>query len=129
MTCHKVKHVTYPTTTGLLGLTLIISTWINNLVMAWFTYRNINHLENRLSNCKCISDTKALWQGGLIGRQMRLNMVVTVITLPKAMYRRGHITKNAHHSVPLQLRLRIWGIYSWLFVNCTCLAILAWLIK
>ena len=129
MTCLKVKHMTYTTTTGLLGLTLIISIWINILVMAWFTYRNINHLENRLSNCKCISDTKALWQGGLIGRQMRLNMVVTVITLPKAMYRRGDITKNAHHSVPLQLKLRTWGIYSWLFVNCTCLATLAWLIK
>jgi len=60
---------------------------------------------------------------------MRLNMVMTVITLPKAMHRRGHITENAHRCVAPWLKLWIWGMYGWLFVNCSCLAILALLIK
>ena len=75
--------------------------WTNIIIMVWFTYKSIEHLEHVLSDCSCINDFRAIWQGGIIGRQMRLNMVVTVITLPKAMYRRGHITKNAHQSVPL----------------------------
>lgn len=118
-----------PHPTGPLGLILITSMWINIFVMIWFTHKYINHLESLLSDCKCISDTRALWQGGLIGRHMRLNMVVTVITLPREMYRRGHAPRNAHLCVPRHLKWWIWVIYGWLFVNCFCLAVLVWVIK
>lgn len=108
---------------------LLLSTWINTIVMVGFTYKNIEHLERLLSDCRCINDFKAIWQGGIIGRHMRFNMVLMVITFPSAMYRRSDSTQDAHHRIPLRLKRRIWGIYIWLFLNGFSLAVLAYLIK
>ena len=97
--------------------------------MVWFTYKNIEYLEHLLSDCRCINDFRAIWQGGIIGRHMRFNMVMMVITFPGAMYRRGDTTQDAHQRIPLRLKRWIWRIYIWLFLNGFCLALLAYLIK
>jgi hypothetical protein len=108
---------------------LLLSMWTNIIIMVWFTYKNIEHLEHLLSDCRCINDFRAIWQGEIIGRHMRFNMVMMVITFPSAMYRRGDITQDAHHRIPLRLKRRIWRIYIWLFLNGFSLALLAYLIK
>jgi hypothetical protein len=71
------------------GLVLGVSLWTNLIVLIWFTYSKIDFLEQRLSGCRCISDTKTLWQGGVFARHMRLNMVFMVTYLPGIMHRRG----------------------------------------
>lgn len=93
------------------------------------TYKNIEHLEHLLSDCRCINDFRAIWQGEIIGRHMRFNMVLMVITFASAMYRRGDTTQDAHQRIPLRLKRWIWRIYIWLFLNGFCLALLAYLIK
>jgi hypothetical protein len=114
---------------GVSSIVLIVSMWANLLIMMWFTYRNIEYLEDKLSDCRCINDFRAIWQGGIIGRHMRFNMVMMVITFPNAMYRRGDSTQDAHDRIPLRLKRWIWGIYIWLFLNGFCLTLLAYLIK
>lgn len=111
------------------GLVLGVSLWTNLIVLILFTYNKIDFLEQRLSGCRCISDTKTLWQGGFFARHMRLNMVFMVTYLPGIMHRRGHITKDAHLNIPLRLKWWIWGIYFWLFSNSCAMAVLCYLIK
>lgn len=114
---------------GISSLILFFSVWTNILLMAWFTFRNIEYLEHQLSDCRCISDFRNIWQGGFIGRHMRFNMVMMVITFPNAMYRRGDTAKDAHKRISLRLKRCIWGIYVFLSINGFCLALLGYLIK
>ena len=114
---------------GISSLILTCSMWCNLILLMCFTYRNIEYLEDKLSDCRCINDFRAIWQGGIIGRHMRFNMVMMVITFPNAMYRRGDSTQDAHDRIPLRLKRWIWGIYIWLFLNGFCLTLLAYLIK
>jgi len=114
---------------GQWGLILGISTWLNLIVLMWFTYKNIDFLEDRLSGCRCISDTRGIWQGGFVGRHMRFNMIFMVTYMPGIMYRQGHITKDAHLHIPRHLKWRIWGIYAWLFTNMSAMAVLCYFIK
>lgn len=114
---------------GLLCFAWGVSVWLNLIVMMWFTYKNIDLLEDRLSGCRCISDTRGLWQGGIVGRHMRLNMVLMVTYMPGPMYRRGHITENAHLNIPRRLKWCTWGLYIWLSLNMICMAILCYAIK
>lgn len=113
---------------GISSLILFFSMWINIVLMVWFTYRNIEYFEHPLSDCSSITDFRNIWQGGVIGRHMRFNLVM-VITFPNAMYRRGDITKDAHRRIPLRLKRWIWGIYVLLYINGFCLALLGYLIK
>ena len=114
---------------GLLCLAWIVSIWINLTVLMVFTYRNIDSLENRLSGCQCIDDTRRIWGEGFVGRQMRLNMVLMVTYMHGILYRRGDITKNAHLSIPRQLKWWIWGIYGWTATNMAALAVVCYSIK
>jgi hypothetical protein len=116
-------------TLGVSSLVLTVSMFINLTTMMWFTYKNIKYLEAQLSDCRCITDFRNIWQGGVIGRHMRFNLVMMIITFPNAMYRRGDITKDAHHRIPLRLKRWIWGIYIFLYINGFCLALLGYLIK
>ncbi|RJX82116.1 hypothetical protein D3M70_07690 [Pseudomonas sp. LS-2] len=111
------------------GLILVGSLLTSLISTIWFTYKKIDFLEERLLGCRCITDTKNLWQGGFIGRHMRLNMVFMVTYMPGIMHRRGLITENAHLNIPRYLRGWIWGIYLWLFSNGIAMAILCYLIK
>ena len=103
--------------------------WCNLIIMMWFTYKNIEYLEGKLSDCRCIAEFRAIWQGGFVGRHMRFNLVMMIITFPNAMYRRGDVAKDAHHRIPLRLKRWIWGIYIGLYLNGFCLAVLGYLIK
>lgn len=114
---------------GLLCLFWGVSMWSNLILLMCFTYKQIDLLEKRLSGCRCISDTKTLWQGGIFGRHMRLNMVFMVIYMPGVMYRKGHITKDAHLNIPRRLKWWIWGLYGWLLTNVSAMAALYYVIK
>jgi hypothetical protein len=107
-----------------LGLIWLISSWINLVVMARFAYKNIDALEHSLSDCQGVTNTRNLWQGGIVGRHMRLSIIFAIMYMPRIMYRRGDITENAHLNIPRHLRKKIWAIYIWLFINGGCLAAL-----
>lgn len=109
---------------GILCLLWAISMWVNLIVMMRFTYKNIDAIEWHLSDCKGVAATRNLWQGGVIGRQMRLSIIFAIMYMPGIMYRRGDITENAHLNIPRHLRKKIWAIYIWLFINGGCLAAL-----
>jgi hypothetical protein len=100
-------------------LTLMLSCWMItlSLVMIIFCHRKIEIIEGYLNDCRCISDARSMWGNGIIGRQMRMNMVTVVLTFPHLMYRRGDITINANLKVPKNLRT--WVL--WLYVNLTTL--------
>lgn len=114
---------------GLLGLILTISIWTNLLLLLWFAYKHLDLLEHRLSGSKCITETRNLWTGGMIGRLMRLGMVFIVMSMPRLMYVRGHAEKDAHRSIPLPLRRWMWGIHIALLTNFIVSMALACLIK
>jgi tellurite resistance protein TehA-like permease len=114
---------------GISSLILTLSMSCNLIILMCFTYRNIEHLEDMLSDCRCINDFRAICQGGIIGRHMRFNMVMMVVTFPNVMYRRGDTTKDAHNRIPFRFKRWIWGIYIWLYLNAFCLVLLAYLIK
>ena len=107
----------------------LISTTINLIVMTWFAYKKIDLLEQYLSDCKGVMETKILWRGGVKGRQMRLSMVFAFMYMPGVWYRRGDITKDAHLNIPRRLRREVWVIYIWLFINCGWLAISYFYVK
>jgi hypothetical protein len=79
----------------------------------FFCYRKIEVIESYLNGCKCICDARSIWGDGIIGRQMRMNMVSVVLTFPHLMYRRGDISKDANLRVPPHLRAWI----LWLYIN------------
>lgn len=112
-----------------LGLAWLISSWINLMAMGWFTYKNIDVLEEHLSDCQGVTNTRNLWQGGVIGRQMRLSIIFAIMYMPRIMYRRGDITQDAHLRIPFRLRRHIWGLHIWLFINGGALAALCYAIE
>jgi hypothetical protein len=112
-----------------LGLIWLISSWINLAVMARFAYKNIDTIEHSLSDCQGVTNTRNLWQGGILGRHMRLSIIFAIMYMPRIMYRRGDITQNAHLNIPAHLRRRMWAIHTWLVINCVFLAALCYAIK
>lgn len=90
---------------------------MNLVVMIGFTFKNLEHLEDKLHECTCIADTRSIWQGGVIGRHMRFNMIFMIMYIPEIMYRKGYATQNAYLKIPRHLRRMIWGIYAWLLAN------------
>ncbi|RAU45852.1 hypothetical protein DBY65_002665 [Pseudomonas sp. RIT412] len=111
-----------------LSLIWLISSWANLTVLVWFTYKNIDILESHLSDCAGVTATRNLWQGGVIGRQMRLSIIFAIMYMPKVMHRRGDITRDAHLNIPQHLRRRIWTIHIWLLINGFFLAALCYAI-
>ena len=114
---------------AILVLIWFVSNVINLLVLIRFTYKNLDIIEDHLSDCQGVVNTRNLWGGGVIGRHMRLSIIFAGMWMPKIMFRRGDFTKNAHLNIPRHLRLRIWGINIWLIFNCTCIAVLSYAIK
>lgn len=92
-----------------------MSFWMIATVLAitFFCYRKIEVIERYLNACKCICDARSIWGDGIIGRQIRMNMVTVVLTFPHLMYRRGDISKDANLRVPPHLRAWI----LWLYIN------------
>jgi len=111
------------------GLLLGVSTWLNLITLMWFTYKNLDFLEDCLSDCRCVSDTRTIWQGGVVGRHMRLNMVFMVTYMPGFFFRRGDITKDAQLNIPHHLKWWIWCLHGWLVTNGGAMAVLCYLIK
>jgi hypothetical protein len=66
----------------------MLSCWMItlSLVMIIFCHRKIEIIEGYLNDCRCISDARSMWGNGIIGRQMRMNMVTVVLTFPHLMY-------------------------------------------
>lgn len=96
-------------------LSLAMSFWMiaTILTMTFFCYRKIEIIESYLNDCKCICDARSIWGDGIIGRQMRMNMVTVALTFPHLMYRREDISKDANLRVPRNLRTWI----LWLYIN------------
>lgn len=96
-------------------LSLAMSFWMiaTILTMTIFCYQKIEIIESYLNDCRCISDARRMWGDGIIGRQMRMNMVTVVLTFPRLMHHRGDISKDANLRVPRHLR--IWIL--WLYIN------------
>jgi len=116
-------------TLGILCLVWGISIWLNIIFLMVFTYKKIELLENCLSDCRCIAEIRAIWQGGIVGRHMRLNMVFMVTYMPEFFFRRGDITKDAHLKIPRHLKWCIWCLHGWIFANVAAMAVLCYLIK
>jgi len=111
------------------GFVWLTSSCLNLIAMMWFAYKNIDVIEQHLSDCEGITATSNLWQGGVIGRHMRLSIIFATMYMPGVMYRRGDITKDAHLNIPFQLRRKIWAIYIWLFINAGFLAVLCYAVE
>jgi hypothetical protein len=107
----------------------LFSTLINLIVIMRFTYKHIDTIEQYLTDCDGIVNTRSLWGGGVWGRHMRLSMIFAAMYMPGIMFRRGYITENAHLNIPLHIRQRIWAINIWLLINCTCMAVLYYSVK
>jgi len=114
---------------GVWGLILLVSVWVNLIVLMRFTYKNIEIIEGYLPDCRSVIDTKNLWGGGVAGRHMRLSMIFAAMWMPGIMYRRGYVTKNAHLNIPRPLRRRIWRLNIWLITNCAWAAVLYYAIE
>jgi hypothetical protein len=114
---------------GVWGLILLVSVWVNLIVLMRFTYKNIEIIEGYLPECRSVIDTKNLWGGGVAGRHMRLSMIFAAMWMPGIMYRRGYVTKNAHLNIPRPLRRRIWRLNIWLITNCAWAAVLYYAIE
>ncbi len=110
-----------PPTLGILSLILLCCTLLTTLTMVIFAYRKIDLLEGYLEGCKCISDTRSNWGGGIIGRQMRMNMVSIVLTFPQTMHAKGYITADANLSVPERLRRQVFWHYLALHLVFGCM--------
>lgn len=98
---------------GLFSIALSLYMIASILAMTFFCYRKIEIIESYLNDCRCISDARRMWGDGIIGRQMRMNMVPVALTFPHLMYRRGNISKDANLRVPRNLRTWI----LWLYIN------------
>lgn len=98
---------------GLLSLAMSFWMFATILTMTIFCCRKIVIIESYLNDCRCISDARRIWGDGIIGRQMRINMVTVVLTFPNLMYLRGDISKDANLRVPPDLR--VWIL--WLYIN------------
>lgn len=98
-------------TLGILSLILLCCTLLTTLTMVIFCYRKIDLLEGYIEDCKGISDTRSSWGGGLIGRQMRMNMISIVMTFPKTMHAKGYITVDANLRIPINLRRQVFWHY------------------
>lgn len=99
------------TLNGILSLTLVLCIICTLSFMGIFTYRRIAELEAYLSDCKCIIDAREQWGGGIIGRQMRMNMISIVLAFPHRLYKIGYITRNANLNIPRNLRRSIFWQY------------------
>lgn len=97
------------------------SIFANIIIMIYFQLNKLATMEELLSDvkpvhlndCRCISDARRMWDDGIIGRQMRMNMVTVLLTFPNLMYLRGDISKDANLKVPPHLRAWI----LWLHIN------------
>jgi len=114
---------------GLLCLAWMVSMGINLIVMMRFTHKNIENIEQYLSDCKGIINTRTLWGSGVWGRHVRLSIIFATLYMPGIMFRRGDITENAHLNIPLYFRRRIWALNVWLLINCAWLAVLYYAVK
>jgi len=83
------------------GLVLGVSIWLNITILMVFTYKKIEFLKDRLSDCRCIAEIRAIWQGGIVGRHMRLNMVFMAKCMPGFFVRRGDMTKKCSLQYPV----------------------------
>jgi hypothetical protein len=108
-------------TLGILSLILLCCTLLTTLTMVIFCYRKIDLLEGYLEDCKCISDTRSSWGGGIIGRQMRMNMVSIVMTFPKIMHAKGYISADANLRIPRELRTQVFWHYLTLHLVFGCM--------
>lgn len=108
-------------TLGILSLILLCCTGLTTLSMVIFCYRKIDLLEGYLEDCKCISDSRSSWGGGIIGRQMRMNMVSIVMTFPKIMHAKGYISADANLRIPRNLRRQVFWHYLALHLVFGCM--------
>ncbi|MFJ3484677.1 hypothetical protein ACIPL1_15015 [Pseudomonas sp. NPDC090202] len=106
---------------GMLALLLLICMVGIVIVMAVFSYIYIEEIENYLSGCRCVDETKAVWGGGFIGRQMRMATVLIIIVFPKTMHRRGDVVKNANHQIPKKFRMWVLWQYIVLYLIFGCM--------
>ncbi|MBD8598658.1 hypothetical protein [Pseudomonas sp. CFBP 8772] len=99
------------------------SIFANIIIMIYFQLGKLATMEELLSDvklvhlndCRCISDARRMWDDGIIGRQMRMNMVTVLLTFPNLMYLRGDISKDANLRVPPHLRA--WILWLHIILN------------
>ncbi|MFJ3484675.1 hypothetical protein ACIPL1_15005 [Pseudomonas sp. NPDC090202] len=93
------------------------------LFMVVFAKCKIGVLESYLADCKCVIDTKAIWGGGVIGRQMRMNMIFFILAFPDVMHKQGNTSRDAHKKVPTHLRQWVLFQYLWLIIVAVCMVV------
>jgi hypothetical protein len=116
-------------TLAILVLIWFVSAVINLIVLTIFTHKNIEALEEHMSDCLIVINFKDFWGDSVKGRHRRLSMIFGAMYMPGIMFRRGYITENAHLNIPVHLRRRIWALVIWLTVNFIFLTGLACAIK
>ena len=94
--------------------------------MLYLGSRKLDVLEKYLDGSKWVSDSRAVFGGGITGRSIRLHIVFWIILLPAACYWRGLAGKNAAKKIPRALKfvvvvafasLYLYGFFAVVFVE------------
>jgi len=96
---------------GWIALGLFIIMWINLLFMCWLSFKKLELIEGVLEHSRWVSDSKAMWGGGIIGRAYRLNAIAIMIFLPVQCDNRGLVNKSDINRIPKRLRQQIKIVY------------------
>ncbi|GEM_PF-3780005 len=93
-------------TSGWIAISISISAVLNLALLLFSAYWKLPIAEQRLVNCRIVSNTKSVWRGNdPIARFNRLGAVALVFTLSGLLDKRGLIDRNEADHVPLSLRM------------------------
>jgi len=100
-----------------LAAAAILNLWINLGIMIYFQRYRLEEIERYLAGGACVKWKKAVWEGGYIGRQMRLNTLVNIVVWPGFYYRLGEIEQDADKRIPIRLRIQLVLAYAHLYLT------------
>ena len=106
------------------AIAVVINMWVNIGVMVFFQRCRLKQLELYLSGGECVEWKRTVWEGGYIGRQMRLNTIVNIIILPRFYYRMGEIEQDADKRIPIKLRRQLLAAYAHMFLTMFAMVVL-----
>jgi hypothetical protein len=92
--------------------------------MLYLGFKKLDILEACLEGSKWVSDAQAVFGGGVVGRNLRLHVVLGIILLPTLCYWRGLADKDVNKKIPKALRILVLAAYFSLFLNGVVLFIL-----
>lgn len=79
-----------------LGLLVLVC-----FAVAYIAHKHVDAIENCLSSCSYVNDTKKVWGGaGLLGKVMRGGIIATILMMPKIHAKRGLINAGEVENLP-----------------------------